>query len=378
MATTIVLVSPADKQPEERLKELGWRHTTIAAAALPRLAQSSADLPDILLVDVREHRSLIADLQAIRSRHPRIAVVIIANLDATLMLEAMRAGLTECIPAPIEGKVLDAALKRVSASPSTTKGELIAVIGAKGGVGTTTVAVNTATTLASIAKRRTLLIDLHPGGGDAAVFLGIEPGFSLLDALGNTHRLDEAFLKGLVSTTPSGLDLLAAPDRGNTTPVDPRRIRSVVEFATKCYRFVVLDVARLEPAVEETLGLASHIVVVATQELTAIRSASRMTAMLRERHGDCVQVVLNRYDRSADIPSEDLERVVGGHLSHRFPSNYRLAIDALNKGRPLVIDNHNKLAASFAAYARSLSGAAKPEAPVEPPSGLLSRLTGRR
>src|SRR5262245_1881401 len=224
MATTIVLVSPADKQPEERLKELGWRHTIVPGTGLARIAQGSADLPNILLVDVRENRELIADLQTIRARHPRVAIVIIANLDATLMLEAMRAGLTECIPAPIEGKVLDGALKRVSASPAAAKGELIAVLGAKGGVGTTTVAVNTATTLASIAKRRTLLIDLHPGGGDAAVFLGIEPGFTLLDALGNTHRLDEAFLKGLVSTTPSGLDLLAAPDRGNATPVDPRRI----------------------------------------------------------------------------------------------------------------------------------------------------------
>jgi pilus assembly protein CpaE len=380
MTSTITLVSPVDKQPEERLQELGWRYTTVTAAVLERLAQTSADVSDILLVDVRENPGLIAELQVIRRNRPGTAIVIIARLDAALMLDAMRAGIMECVPAPIDAAQLDAALKRVSASPTPAKGELLAVIGVKGGVGTTTVAVNTATTLASIAKGRTLLIDLHPSGGDAAVFLGVEPHFSLLDALGNTHRLDEAFLKGIVVRTSSGLDLLAAPDRATSTPIDPRRIRTVVEFATRCYRFVVLDVSRLEAAADETLGLASRIIVVATQELTAIRNASRTTAQLRERYGaECVQVVLNRYDHSADIPSEDLERAVGGRLDHKFPSNYRLAIDALNKGRPLVIDNHNKLAASFAAYGRLLSGTGKDDAPARPAAaGLLGRLTGRR
>jgi len=118
--------------------------------------------------------------------------------------------------------------------------------------------------------------------------------------------------------------------------------------------------------------------VVATQELTAIRNASRTAATLRQHHGpDKVRIVVNRYDRGAEIAPEDLERAVGGRIGHRFPSNYRLAIAALNKGRPLVVDNHNSLASSFAAYARSLSGHTAAAAP-ERPAGLMSKLTGRR
>jgi pilus assembly protein CpaE len=241
------------------------------------------------------------------------------------------------------------------------------------------VAVNLATTLASDVKGSTLLIDLHPAGGDAALFLGAEPKFSLIDALKNTHRLDAAYFKGIVVKTASGPDLLASPDRGAATAVDPRQLHAVVEKAMRCYRYVVVDVGRAEASIDETLDLASRIIVVATQELAAVRGGARTAAQLRARYGsERIDVVLNRYDRESDIPTEDLERAFKTRIAHRFPGNYRLAIEALNKGRPLVVDNHNKLASSFAAHARSLCGAAQTNAPAERPAGLLSKLTGRR
>jgi pilus assembly protein CpaE len=378
--STIVLVSPADPQPEERLKSLGLRYAVVPANALQRFAQPGTEVPAILLVDVRENRGAIAELRTVRQVHPKSGIVIIAPLDPALMLEAMRAGVTECVPPPIDSAQLEAAFVRVCAAPTTVTGELFAVIGAKGGVGATTVAVNTATTLAAVDKRRALLIDLHPAGGDAALFLAAEPKFSLVDALDNTHRLDEAFLKGLVVKTTAGPDLLASPDRPVAASFDPRRVRAVVDVALRCYRYVVLDVPRTDPSIDETLGLAARIIVVTTQELAAIRSASRAAAALRERWGtDQVQVVVNRYDRDAEIPSEDVERAVGAAIDFRFPSNYRVAVAALNKGRPIVVDNHNKLSASLTAYGRALSGEAPRDPKVERSGGgLLGLLSGRR
>jgi hypothetical protein len=102
MAPTIVLVSPADTQPEERLKVLGRRYATLPISALQRFTQPGADAPGILLVDVREHRDGFSHLRAIRHMHPQTGLVIIAPLDPALMLEAMRAGITECVPAPID------------------------------------------------------------------------------------------------------------------------------------------------------------------------------------------------------------------------------------------------------------------------------------
>ena len=89
----------------------------------------------------------------------------------------------------------------------------------------------------------------------------------MLDALENTHRLDEAYLKGLVAKTKAGPDLLASSDRIVAVAVDAPRVRAVVDFVARCYRYVVLDVPRSEPSAADALELASSITVVATQEL---------------------------------------------------------------------------------------------------------------
>ena len=125
-----------------------------------------------------------------------------------------------------------------------TGGPVFAFVGAKGGVGTTTTAVNVATALAKLSKGPTLLVDLHLAYGDAAVFLGADARFSLLDALENMHRLDAEFLKSLVVKTASGLDLLASADRPANRPVDVRRLGEVVQLAASQYAYTVLDVPR--------------------------------------------------------------------------------------------------------------------------------------
>ena len=117
-----------------------------------------------------------------------------------------------------------------------TEGRVFAFVGAKGGVGTTTTAVNVATALTKFAKGPTLLIDLHLAYGDAAVFLGADPRFSLVDAFENMHRLDAEFLKSLVVTTASGIDLLASADRPANRPVDVRRLGEVVRLAASQVR----------------------------------------------------------------------------------------------------------------------------------------------
>jgi septum formation inhibitor-activating ATPase MinD len=70
-----------------------------------------------------------------------------------------------------------------------------------------------------------------------------------------------------------------------------------------------------------------------------------------------VGVVVTRYDETAEIGREDIERVLGAPVVHVFPSNYRLALDAMNRGRPLVLENHSKLASAFDIFARGLAGA---------------------
>ena len=89
--------------------------------------------------------------------------------------------------------------------------------------------------------------------------------------------------------------------------------------------------------------------------------------------------MVTRYDAVSEIGQEDIERATGGAIEHLFPSNYRLAVNALNKGQPIVVENHNKLAASFVGFARSLAGVRETRTiRMRNRAGLFGRLTGKR
>ena len=100
-------------------------------------------------------------------------------------------------------------------------------LGAKGGAGTTTVAVNCAVELARLTKRPTAIVDLKPCLGEVALFLGVRPRFSVLDAIENLHRLDHEFLRELVSRHKSGLDIIAGSEQFDRPGAqDARRART--------------------------------------------------------------------------------------------------------------------------------------------------------
>ncbi len=204
---------------------------------------------------------------------------------------------------------------------------------------------------------RTLLMDFHLSYGDAAVFLGAEPRFSVADAMENTHRLDEAFFESLVVQSKStGVHLLASAERAVGT-VDMRRIATLLSFAASHYRYTFLDVPRSEAAVLDSLEGVASILIVANQELATVRNAGRIAATLRQRYGkDRVKIVISRYDKQAEINTEDVERVVGSPVKYTVPSDYRAALNSLNKGRPLALDKESKLAPAFQSLAFELAG----------------------
>jgi len=334
-----------------------------------------------VVLDIRDTNALPPTLITLRRQHPGTAVVIVAaRLDPVLMLEAMRAGVHEWVANPVTGADLNAAIERVSSTHvSVGQGQVFAFVGAKGGVGTTTTAVNVAAALAKAAPdERTLLIDLHLSYGDAAVFLGAEPRFSVVDAMENTHRLDKAFFESLVVQTRSGVQLLASSERAMGS-VDLRRTSTLLQFAAAHYRYTLLDVPRSEAAAMDALEGVSAIVIVANQELATVRNAGRMAASFRQRYGkDRVRVIITRFDKQAEISQEDVERVVGSPVRHTVPGDYRLALQAANKGRPLALDGGGKLGEAFRTIANDLGGIRIEQPEAQKGTGLLGLITGRR
>lgn len=382
MTPDVLLVGAKDREIERLLAACDVRTAVLPAAEFAAVAHAGARQSNVVVIDLRGGEPLPAAISALKRQHPTTPVlVLISALDPAVVLEAMRAGVNECLAEPLQLDELKTAITRLLAHKQPAPGErgqVFAFVGAKGGVGTTTTAVNVATELSRGAPGRTLMVDLHLAHGDAAVFLGAEPRFSVVDALDNIHRLDDVFFKGLVVLSSAGPHLLASSDRQLAQTSSVQRVRSLVEFAAGLYRFTVLDVPRSDAAALDALDAASRIVVVANQEFATVRNASRIAAALRQRYGqDRVTVIVNRVDNHAEIGRDDVEKVVGTRVVHLVPSDYRAALRALNKGRPLALDNHHKLAASFRELARDLAGLS-PTGPAAPESSGLFGLLRRR
>jgi pilus assembly protein CpaE len=380
---TVTVVGAQDRQIESLLRAAGMLAGTIAESALTELAHPSSTPPDVVVLDLRGQPQLPLSLGALKRHHPETTVIIVIDaLDAQLMLEAMRSGVSECVT-DLTGGDLEAAITRLIAQRASPEaGDVFAFVGARGGLGTTTLAVNVATVLSKSGS--SLLIDLHLAGGDAAMFFGVEPRFSIADTLENTHRLDVSFFRGIVTRTGAGPDLLASGDRPIPTVPDAARIRALIDFAARHYRYTVLDLSRSDASALDALEATTSIVIVANQEITTVRAASRLATTLRGRYGKGkVSVVLNRIDRDSEIGPQDVERAIGGQVLNVVPSDYRAALEALNRGRPLVVENHSPVAGAMAACARQLAHLSSDEGAAQKPtspksSGLFGRLTGRK
>jgi pilus assembly protein CpaE len=371
----VTLVGSRDKQIEEMLRVTGIDAVRVA----PDAAVSKPG--DVVVVDVRGQDALPAVIQVIKNQHPTVSVIILASkLDPALLLDAMRAGVNEVVAEPIEAEELVRVIERLGGSRAQNElGRVHGFIGAKGGVGTTTIAVNTATSLGSVIKpQRALIIELHNAAGDAPLFTGSEPRFSLVDAVDNTHRLDQVFFHHLVTQIAPSTDMLPAPERPPADGIDSQRVKQVIAFASTAYKHTVVDIARSDRSMLDSLDQLSTIYIVANQELATVKSASRVAAMLRDRYGrEKVGLVLSRSDRDADISQADVEKATGCSVTHTFPSNYRVALQALNKGRPVALENHNDLSASFNRFAYHIAGV-RPARETGKPSGLFGRLTHSR
>ncbi len=378
LTSHVVVFGPSDRSLQDLLAALGARVTANPADQLAIFAVSGAS-PDVAIIDVRRVSGLPDGTAAFRRRYPGCPMVLVSTtLDPGLMLDAMRSGISECVTEPLSEEGLVAAIGRVTAQRQPdVNGDVYAFVGAKGGIGTTTLAVNAASALAK--RERTLYVDLNVAGGDAAVFLGAEPRFSVTDALDNIHRLDEALFKTLVVATDAKVDLLASSAQKMGWSIDGKRIRPLLEFARRYYRYVVVDCPRSDIGVMEALETADRIVLVTNQELATLRNGSRMATMLRQSFGsNRVMVVANRFDSTSDISHQDIERVLGTAVKHAVPSDYRASLQALTQGTPLMLKQQTRLVGAIDALARDLAGLPAQTAVTVRGTGLLGILTGKK
>jgi pilus assembly protein CpaE len=332
--------------------------------------------PDLVIVDIRgDAASGMASIERVRATHQGVAIFAIAHTnDPELILQAMRAGANEFFMWPIPEGSFHSAVRRTAARRETTQASTkqpsvaLVFFGAKGGAGTTTVAVNCAVELARLTKRPTLILDLKPCFGEVALFLGVRPRFTLIDALENLHRLDRDFLRELVAKHKSGLEILAGSEQYDRPGgADSGAIEELFRVLGRSHDYIVVDAGNvINSCTIAALYAADTIFVVANPDVPSVRNAQRLVDRVRQLGvgGERVRVLLNRSSDQGVIAPKQIETALGYAVHHTFPSDYKTVSTALNSGVPLALTNHSEIAAQFDSFTRSIIA---PDGPAEKP-----------
>ena len=340
--------------------------------------------PDIVVIDIRaEASSGMAAIERLRAGHPTVALfAIAASAEPDLILQAMRAGANEFfawssngtqakIEEPFHSAVRRTATRHAAVSASTRQPCVTNVfLGAKGGAGTTTVAVNCAVEIARLTKRPTAIVDLKPSLGEVALFLGVRPRFTVLDAIENLHRLDREFLRELMARHKSELDILSGSeqfDRPNQQ--DASAIEELLRVLSRLYDYIVIDAGNMiNSATASALYAADAVFLVTNPDVPSIRNAQRLVDRVRQlgAGSERVKILLNRVSDQSLIAPKQIETALGYGIHHTFSSDYRTVSTALNSGVPLALANHSDLAGQFSSFTRQLLGAQQEDAKPEP------------
>jgi pilus assembly protein CpaE len=302
------------------------------------------DLPELLILHVNglEGGELEALLERPAAVRPPI-VVISETDDAAAMRFAMKAGARDFL--------LHSEITEVVQSVNTicselteqvsSDGQMTAVVNAKGGAGATFLACNLAHLAASVTDEPTALIGLDMQFPTLPSYFDLKLKHGLLRALESAHELDAVALDAIMASHSSGLKILAAKPENFRFSFDPlvEQATPLFDLLLDNYKHIVVDMPRnIDEFNAQIISRASRIVMVVQQSLPHIQDATRWQQLLRDQLGissDNLLVVVNRYDKRAEIQLADIEKALPDAEIVTVPNQYKEVSESINLGIPM-------------------------------------------
>jgi pilus assembly protein CpaE len=352
------------------------------------ITQSMPDLA-VVVLDADRNRALqlITNLAATFPHMPILAI----GSDHQALLQSLQRGAKYFLTQPVVLEELLTTLRRAQAelglgsqngaiNPRATQhGEVAAILGCRGGVGCTSLAVNLGTTLASNRDNRSILIDLDMALGDADICLDMVPDHTLTDLALNIERLDMNFLKrSMMMHEPTGLSLLSHPLRiEDIGIVHEEHLSRIINLLKVSYTHLILDLSKaLMPTDFAALRLADHILLVTQLDLSSLRNAVRvmMALSLDDEIHRKVRVVVNRVGsdyQEANISLKRAEETIGLPIFWQIPNDSKAMLGARSEGQPLIVHSpKSRSQQSIAGLAQAVfQTALRPSAPIGSAAG---------
>lgn len=344
----IAIVDPSDITREElRNVLLGMESVWLEAECARYEFFSdvvSQSLPDVVMVSLDSDQGKALQLiQQTTAAFPDLPILAVsARGDGQAILQALRSGAREFLTAPVVLEELHARLEKlVDPTPKKeSESHVVAVLGSRGGVGCTTLAVNLGATIAQDEDNNVALIDLDLALGDADVLLDLVTDYTLADVALNVDRLDMTFLRRSLSKHASGLSLLPHPvQMEDVALIHEDHLQRLIGLLRASYSHLILDLSKSFSTTDLTaLRMADVILLVTQLELSSLRNVVRLMATLGadETLEPKVQVVLNNTGVESDITPKKAEETIGKPIYWEIPTDTRSVNEARNQGVPLL------------------------------------------
>jgi len=362
------------------LKQEGYE-VMVASDGAAGVAMAFDAKPDLILMDVAMPKlDGYAATQQIRAaeKGERIPIIMLTSeADVEQRVKGLRAGADDDIVKPFHPLELMARIKALlarggpvgtKAAEAPTLGKLCLFYPAKGGVGTTTIAINTAIALARELKRRTALIDANLQFGDLRVFLdlGLDTA-SIVSAVSETD-LDVDLFRTMFVHHRSGIELLLAPSSPAAADIvverqrqAPTVVSNMLALARRLYDYTLVDMSQaIDDFNLQLFDEADVIYVVMTADLSCLKNVplvlETMDSLGYEKSK--VQLVLNRSNAYTGINVSNAESALGRKIDYQVINEYRGAISALNSGEPFMSSRADApLSKSVLGFARAIDAA---------------------
>ena len=367
--------------------QMGWQNPKVregGAEAALKLIQGTA-IPGFLLVDISDSDDPLLAMSALAEfcgGETHVLAIGMLN-DVGLYRRLIEMGVSDYLIKPVSSQTVMTAIQTATrdeprAAARPTSARQVAMIGARGGVGTTTIALSVAWIL-SQQQQQVVLVDLDLHFGSLALSLDIEPGRGFREILGSPDRIDSLLIGAAMTNAGDRLRILGAEE-----PLEDKLnlgndgLATLLTDLTTTVDCIVVDLPRsLGPMTRHILGVADAIGIVTDLSLPAMRDTQRLIGLIRGmREKARLFVIVNRMGGVAgEVSCADFERGIGAKIAYAVPFDAKAAAAAAERAKPLVeVARQPKTVSELHDLAVGLLGAG--DKPAPPPT-LLQRILGK-